>query len=70
VPEILEVELTRRAAAGLVGRRIDAVERTDPIVVADGVDDAVPGATIEGSTVAARCSSCTRTHRRSGCTSA
>jgi len=33
VPEILEVELTRRAAQELLGRRVVAVERTDPLVV-------------------------------------
>lgn len=47
VPEVLEVELTRRGAAGLVGRRFGPVERTDAIVVAEGVDDALPGATVE-----------------------
>jgi formamidopyrimidine-DNA glycosylase len=47
VPEVLEVELTRLAAAELVGRRFVAVERTDAIVVGDGVDGAVPGHTIE-----------------------
>jgi formamidopyrimidine-DNA glycosylase len=47
VPEILEVELTRRDAAALVGRRVERVERTDPIVVGDGVDVALPGRTIE-----------------------
>ena len=48
VPEVLEVELTRRAAASLVGRRFGAVERTDALVVGDGVDAALPGCTIEG----------------------
>jgi formamidopyrimidine-DNA glycosylase len=47
VPEVLEVELTRRGAAGLVGRRVVAVERTDALVVGPGVDQAVVGATIE-----------------------
>lgn len=47
VPEVLEVELTRRAAEDLVGRRFGPVERTDDIVVTGGVDDAVPGSTIE-----------------------
>ena len=46
VPEVLEVELTQRAAAGLVGRTIVDVERTDPLVVGDGVDVEVPGTTI------------------------
>ena len=47
MPEVLEVELTRRAVEPLVGRRFGPVERTDPLVVGDGVDDAVPGARIE-----------------------
>lgn len=48
VPEALEVELTRRAAGTLIGRRIDSVERTDPLVVGDGVDELVPGRTVAG----------------------
>jgi formamidopyrimidine-DNA glycosylase len=47
VPEVLEVELTRRAAVDLVGRRIVAVERTDPLVVNEGVDVEVPGSRID-----------------------
>jgi formamidopyrimidine-DNA glycosylase len=47
VPEVLEVEMTRRAAADLVGRTIVDVERTDPLVVGDGVDAEVPGTTID-----------------------
>jgi formamidopyrimidine-DNA glycosylase len=48
MPEVLEVELTRRAAAGeLAGRTIVAVERTDPLVVGAGVDVEARGATIE-----------------------
>jgi formamidopyrimidine-DNA glycosylase len=47
VPEVLEVELTRRAADDLVGHTIVAVERTDALVVGDGVDVEVPGARIE-----------------------
>jgi formamidopyrimidine-DNA glycosylase len=47
VPEVLEVELTRRAAVGLVGRRFVAVDRTDSIIVGDGVDAAVPGHTVD-----------------------
>ena len=47
VPEALEVELTLRASAGLVGRRIEHVEATDALVVGDGVDAAVVGAVIE-----------------------
>jgi len=46
VPEVLEVELTRRAAGGLVGRRLLAIERTDPLIVADGVDEVLPGCTV------------------------
>jgi formamidopyrimidine-DNA glycosylase len=48
VPEVLEVELTRRAAVSLVGRRVVAVLRTDPLVVADDVDAVVPGCTVTG----------------------
>ena len=48
MPEVLEVELTRRAVEPIVGRRFGPVERTDPLVVGDGVDQAVPGARIEG----------------------
>jgi formamidopyrimidine-DNA glycosylase len=47
VPEVLEVELTRRVAVDLIGRRIEGVERTDDIVVAPGVDDVVAGSTVE-----------------------
>jgi formamidopyrimidine-DNA glycosylase len=48
MPEVLEVEITRRAAAGqLVGRTIVDVVRTDPLVVDDGVDAEVPGARVE-----------------------
>lgn len=47
VPEVLEVELTRRAAADLVGRRFVAIERTDPIIVGDGVDVTLLGRSIE-----------------------
>lgn len=46
-PEVLEVEATRQAAASLAGRTFGQVERTDPLVVIDGVDAVVPGATIE-----------------------
>jgi formamidopyrimidine-DNA glycosylase len=48
VPEVLEVELTRRAANGLIGRTLVAIERTDPLVVDEGVDVAVPGSQIVG----------------------
>lgn len=44
---MLEVELTRRGVAHLVGRTIVAVERTDPLAVADGVDAEAPGSRIE-----------------------
>jgi formamidopyrimidine-DNA glycosylase len=48
LPEVLEVELTRRGAGDLIGHEIVAVERTDPLVVGDGVDAVVPGSRIEG----------------------
>ena len=48
VPEVLEVELTRRAASALVGRRFGAVERTDPLVVAEGVGAVLRGCTVTG----------------------
>ncbi len=48
MPEVLEVELTRRAAEALVGRRFVAVERTDPLVIGPGVDESIVDATIEG----------------------
>lgn len=41
------MEATRQAAGSLVGRTLVEVERTDPLVVADGVDVGVPGSTIE-----------------------
>lgn len=47
MPEVLEVELTRREAQGLVGRVVIAVERTDELVVGAGVDLEVPGSVIE-----------------------
>jgi formamidopyrimidine-DNA glycosylase len=47
VPEVLEVELTRRAVGDLVGRMIVSVERTDPLAVGEGVDVEVPGSRIE-----------------------
>jgi formamidopyrimidine-DNA glycosylase len=50
MPEALEVELTRRATDGLVGRTMVEVERTDALVVGDGVDDAAPGSTVEAIT--------------------
>lgn len=48
MPEVLEVEITRRGIEPLVGRRIVDVVVTDTLIVDDGVDAAVPGATIEG----------------------
>jgi formamidopyrimidine-DNA glycosylase len=48
VPEVLEVELTRRAAGELIGRTLLAVERTDPLVVDEGLDAAVPGSQVVG----------------------
>jgi formamidopyrimidine-DNA glycosylase len=50
MPEALEVELARRASDALVGRTMVEVERTDPLVVGPGVDDAVPGSTVDGIT--------------------
>lgn len=47
MPEVLEVELTRRGIESIVGRRLGPVERTDDLVVAPGVDDAIPGARVE-----------------------
>jgi len=47
VPEVLEVELTRRGVVSILGRRIVDVERTDALAVGPGVDAAVVGATIE-----------------------
>lgn len=43
VPEILEVEFFRRAAAQTMGRRVRAVSHADPLVVADGVAEALSG---------------------------
>lgn len=43
---MLEVEATRRAGSVLVGRRFTTVQRTDPLVVGDGVDAAVVGRTV------------------------
>ena len=48
MPEVLEVELTRRTARELVGRTLVAVERTDPLVVDEGVDAEVPGSRVVG----------------------
>jgi formamidopyrimidine-DNA glycosylase len=44
MPEILEVELARRALVPLVGSRVVAVEASDPLVVGPGVDDVIRGA--------------------------
>lgn len=48
MPEILELELTRRGVASAIGRRVHAVERTDPLVVAEGVDIEIVGSIITG----------------------
>ncbi len=48
VPEVLEVELTRRGLEPLLADRVCRVVRTDPLVVADGVDPLMRGATIVG----------------------
>jgi len=48
VPEVLEVELTRRGVARLVGRTVVEIEVTDPLVVQEGVDATLPGSTIAG----------------------
>ena len=48
VPEVLEVELTRRGMLGLAGEQVGTVERTDPLVVAEGVDAMIRGATVTG----------------------
>jgi formamidopyrimidine-DNA glycosylase len=47
VPEVLEVEMTRRGIEPLIGRRIVEVIATDALIVDDGVDTGVPGARIE-----------------------
>jgi len=46
VPEILEVEMFRRASAAVVGRRIVEVTHADPLVVADGVVESLEGAKV------------------------
>ena len=48
MPEVLEVELTRRGLEPLVGDRVVRVVHTDPLVVGDGVDAVVRGATFSG----------------------
>jgi formamidopyrimidine-DNA glycosylase len=48
MPEIVEVELTRRGLAPLIGDRVRRVVRTDPLVVGDGVDRAIAGTTFVG----------------------
>lgn len=48
MPEVLEVELTRRGLLGLIGDTVFAVDRTDPLVVAEGVDAMTTGSTITG----------------------
>lgn len=46
MPEVLEVELTRRRLAPAIGARVTAVTRTDDLVVAPGVDIEIVGSTI------------------------
>jgi len=48
MPEVLEVEIARRAIEDLPGSTVLAVEATDPIVVAPGVDELIAGAEITG----------------------
>jgi formamidopyrimidine-DNA glycosylase len=48
MPEVLEVELTRRGLVDLIGDTVVGVDRTDPLVVAEGVDAMTIGATITG----------------------
>ncbi len=48
VPEILEIELYRRAMADLVGRRIDAVEAPDPWFLKRGLTAAAARAVLVG----------------------
>jgi formamidopyrimidine-DNA glycosylase len=49
VPEVLEVELARRAVAPLLpGARVRRVATTDPIVVGPGVDELVAGVRLLG----------------------
>lgn len=48
MPEVLEAEITRAGLASIVGRRIVDVERTDPLTVGPGVDEAAVGALVEG----------------------
>jgi len=50
VPEILEVEMFRRASAAVVGRRIVEVTHADPLVVADGVTEMLSGAKVSDVT--------------------
>ncbi|CAN5616348.1 formamidopyrimidine-DNA glycosylase [soil metagenome] len=46
MPEVLEVELTRRRLEPIIGARVVAVTRTDDLVVAPGVDAAIVESTI------------------------
>ena len=48
MPEVLEVELTRRGLLDLIDDTVVGVDRTDPLVVAEGVDVMTIGATITG----------------------
>ena len=48
MPEVLEVELTRRGLVHLTGVAIAALEATDPLVVQEGVDVTSVGSRITG----------------------
>lgn len=48
VPEILEVEFFRRAAAASIGRRIRTVSHDDPLVVEEGLGDLLVGRRVIG----------------------
>ena len=48
MPEVLEVELTLRGLLGLIGDTVVAIDRTDPLVVAEGVDAMTTGSTLAG----------------------
>lgn len=48
MPEVLEVELTRRGLLDLIGETVCRVDTTDPLIVGEGVDAMVAGAEITG----------------------
>jgi len=48
MPEVLEVELTRRGVEHLARWRVDGIERTDPLVVQPGIDDMLVDSVITG----------------------